>query len=255
VAHAAQPLPLTVLFEDDDLIAVSKPPGLVSHPCYKHPDGTVFNGLLWHLQGSGVHPHLLQRLDKDTSGVMLASKTMTAHARVVRAMARTGGGGLRKEYLAVVHGVPDPPAGEITLRLRRDPADSRRVVASESEGKQSVTLYEVLSASAASSDTAAGRQPREAAGGPASCVLCRPLSGRMHQIRVHLASRGWPIVGDQVYGPGEAIDVAAGRQALHAWRLAFRHPISGAPIEITAPLPPDILALIDHAGLPRPVAA
>jgi 23S rRNA pseudouridine1911/1915/1917 synthase len=243
----AQPPPLDVLFEDDHLLAVSKAAGMVSHPCYKHPDGTVFDALLRHLDGTGIRPRLLQRLDKGTSGVMLASKTMRAHAAVVRAMARRAGGGVRKEYLAVVHGVPDPASGEIALRLRRDPADSRRVAASETEGKESVTRYRVIS-----------RRDASGRGRSASLVLCEAVSGRMHQVRAHLAARGWPIVGDPVYGPEDpcaaslapsATTMEIGRQALHAWRLSLAHPVTGAPLVIAAPIPADLAALLEHLAL------
>jgi 23S rRNA pseudouridine1911/1915/1917 synthase len=244
-----QPIPLDILHEDDDLLAVSKPAGTVSHPCHKHPDGTVYNGLLWHLRGTGVHPHLLQRLDKGTSGVMLVSKTTKAHAGVVRAMGRGVAGGVKKEYLAVVHGVPEPPSGEVALRLRRDPADTRRVAASEAEGKESVTRYRVVAVSPRDSrDTA--DSPKPGAGSPpASLVLCEPLTGRMHQLRVHLTARGWPIVGDPVYGPGEIEGVTIGRQALHAWRVSLMHPITGEPLVVTAPIPPDVATLLEHLGL------
>jgi 23S rRNA pseudouridine1911/1915/1917 synthase len=247
-----------VLFEDDHLLAVSKPAGLVSHPCYKHPDGTLFDALLLHLRDTGAHPRLLQRLDKGTSGVMLVSKTMKAHAGVVRAMGRGAAGGVKKEYLAVVHGAPDPPAGEIACRLRRDPADTRRVAVSETEGKESVTRYRVVAVShrevrdagdeRESRGTAAGRRP-QADGRRASVVLCEPLTGRMHQLRVHLAACGWPIVGDPVYGPGDIEGVTIGRQALHAWRVSLTHPVTGAPLVVTAPVPPDFATLLEHLGL------
>jgi 23S rRNA pseudouridine1911/1915/1917 synthase len=223
-----------ILFEDDDLLAVDKPAGLVAHPCYKHPDGTLFDALVAHLHGTGVRPRLLQRLDKGTSGVMLVSKSMKAHSLVIRAMGR---GELQKEYLAVVHGVPEPESGEISLRLRRDPGDSRRVAASETDGKASVTRYRVAAAPA----------------GRATLVLCEPLTGRMHQIRVHLAARGWPIVGDPVYGPSSAAGAQLGRQALHAWRTSLRHPVTGAPLVVSAPIPSDLQTLLTAAGLSLPV--
>ncbi len=223
---------MEILFEDDDLLAVSKPAGLVSHPCYKHLDGTLFDALLDHLRGTGAHPRLLQRLDKGTSGVMLVSKTMAAHAGVIRAMDRGAAGGVKKEYLAVVRGAPDPPSGEIALRLRRDPADTRRVAASDTEGKESVTRYRVVAVSAR-----AVPPPLRAPHGPHAPV------------RVHLAARGWPIVGDPVYGPGDIDDAPIGRQALHAWRLSLTHPISGAPLVVTAPIPPDFTTLLEHLGV------
>lgn len=254
---------LDILFEDDYLLAVSKPAGIVAHPCYKHPDGTVYDALLRYLgraadadagsagrAGSDVHPRLLQRLDKGTSGVMLVSKTLRAHAGVIRAMGRGVAGGVRKEYLAIVHGVPEPGAGEIALRLRRDPADSRRVAASATEGKESVTRYAVIASSLAERRDVAGSRTPETERPLASLVRCEPISGRMHQIRVHLAARGWPIAGDPVYGPGELAGAPAlGRQALHAWRVTLTHPITAAPLVVTAPIPPDIIALLDGLSI------
>jgi 23S rRNA pseudouridine1911/1915/1917 synthase len=231
--HPAQELPLDILFEDDHLLAVSKPAGVVVHPAYKHPDGSVFNALLWHLRGTGFHPRLLQRLDKDTSGVMLVSKTMTAHAAIVGAMRLRPEAGVRKEYVAVVRGVPDPPSGEIVLRLRRDPADSRRMRASATEGQESVTRYATIARADA---------PRMA------LLCCDLLTGRMHQIRAHLAARGWPLVGDRVYGSAESGTLPMARQALHSWRVSLRHPATGAPLVVTAPVPDDLAALIRAAG-------
>jgi 23S rRNA pseudouridine1911/1915/1917 synthase len=234
-SHRPQALPLDILYEDDHLLAVNKQPGIVVHPAYKHPDGSVFNALLWHLQETGVHPHLLQRLDRQTSGVMLVSKSAAAHARVIRAMRLPPPAGLRKEYLAVVHGVPEPPTGEIRCRLGRDPADTRRVVVSETEGKDSTTRYARLSCSPA---------------GDLSLVHCELVTGRMHQVRVHLASRGWPIVGDDVYAalPPRACHGMT-RQALHAWRVSLPHPITNAPLVITAPIPEDMARLLAETGL------
>jgi len=246
-----------ILFEDNHLMAVSKAAGVVSHPCYKHPDGTLYNALLDYLRSTApegdpaAHPRLLQRLDKGTSGVMLVSKTMLAHAGVIRAMTKGTAGGVRKEYLAVVHGVPDPPEGEITLRLRRDPEDTRRVAASETEGKESVTRYRVL-CSRPSGERPSGLGS-QASDRSSSLVVCSALTGRMHQIRVHLAARGWPIVGDPVYGPGEFEGAPPlGRQALHAWRVSLAHPMTGAPLAVTAPIPPDLGALLDSLGLAGP---
>jgi 23S rRNA pseudouridine1911/1915/1917 synthase len=231
--HLAQALGLQILFEDEDLIAVNKAAGVVVHPAYKHPDGSVLNALLGHLRGTGIHPRLLQRLDKDTSGVMLVSKTMTAHAAVVRAMRQRPDAGVRKEYVAVVHGAPDPPEGDIALRLRRDPADSRRVLASDGDGKPSATRYETI----ARSDELR-----------LSLLRCELLTGRMHQIRAHLSARGWPLVGDRVYGNAGCDIGPMARQALHSWRVSLRHPATGAPMVIIAPIPDDMAALFRLAG-------
>ncbi len=250
VAAPARPeaMPLNVLFEDEDLLAIDKPPGTVVHPSYKHAGGTLFNALLWHV-GESIRPRLLNRLDKDTSGIVLVSKTKTAHATVIRAMRA---GAIKKEYLAVVRGIPRPAAGTISLKLRRDPRDPRRVMASASEGKDSATRYETLAASASSR---------------LALVRCELVTGRMHQIRVHLAARGWPIVGDRVYGgtwdsaslpaaasakAGARFITGVPRHLLHAWRLTLPHPVTPSPLLIVAPMPRDMESVLREHGLEMP---
>jgi len=224
---------LDILFEDASLLALNKPPGVVVHPSYKHAGGTLFNGILGYLgleARSEDAPRLLHRLDKDTSGVLLVSKSLAVHRRAQRAMTS---GQAAKTYLAVVHGSPRPREGAITFPLGGDPADRRRVAVRE-DGSPSETRYGVVASAA---ETA--------------LVECRLITGRMHQIRVHMAASGWPIVGDQVYGrAGDAF----GRQALHAWRLSLPHPVTGTPLELEAPLPGDMAGLCDGLGLPRPSA-
>jgi 23S rRNA pseudouridine1911/1915/1917 synthase len=205
-----------------------------------------------------ITPRLLHRLDKDTSGVVLVSKRKPAHAAIVRAMRA---GAVRKEYLAVVQGVPRPASGTIALRLRRDPSDTRRVAVAESEGKESVTRYETLSVSGSArpsvnptSDTG-HRTPDDDRPSALSLVRCELVTGRMHQIRVHLAARGWPIVGDGVYGCATGLKTGGPtfqRQALHAWRVSLSHPVTGVPLVIVAPVPDDMRALIEAADLRVP---
>jgi 23S rRNA pseudouridine1911/1915/1917 synthase len=208
--------PLDILYEDQQLVAINKPPGVVVHPSYKNTSGTVLNALLHRLRDRPeVRPGIVTRLDKETSGVMLVALTPGVHARLQRSA-------VRKEYLAVVRGVPVPPGGTIDLALGRDPDDRRRIVA-DVEGIPSTTHYEVVST-------------RD----DLSLVRCELVTGRTHQIRVHLAARGWPIVGDAVYG---VIDARIARVALHAWRLRLAHPVTGEPIDIEAPLPADLAAL------------
>lgn len=236
-AMRAEPRPLDVLYEDDHLLAVNKPPGLVVHPSYTHAAGTLMNAVIAHAPGAT----LLNRLDKDTSGVVLAAKGRAVHVAVQRAMGRNEVG---KEYLAAVLGKPSPVRGTIDLALDRDPWDRRRVTVRDRGGVPSVTRYERL-----------------AVAPPLSLVSCRLITGRMHQIRVHLAARGWPIVGDPTYGPARYppfADEAAGRaarafprQALHAWRLRLTHPVTGAELTIEAPPPPDLIELLDRTGLAR----
>jgi 23S rRNA pseudouridine1911/1915/1917 synthase len=208
-----------VLYEDDAILIVNKPAGIVVHPSYKRSSGTLLNVVLWRMRGrSDVQPGILTRLDKDTSGLVVIALTPAVHAAMQRDAAA---GRFGKEYLAIVAATPSPAAGTIDLPLARDPADRRRVVVFEG-GAPSVTHYEVVSSSP---------------DGTASLLRCTLATGRTHQIRVHLAAKGWPIVGDAVYGvPYAEIQ----RQALHAWRVTFPHPTSGAPIAVEAPLPDDM---------------
>ncbi len=209
---------LDVLHEDDHLLALNKPAGVVVHPSYKNASGTLLNAVLWHLRDRGdVRPGIVTRLDRDTSGVLLVSLTPGVHARLQRTA-------IRKEYLAVVAGVPSPATGTIDLPLGRDPDDRRRVIAT-ADGLPSVTHYEVLS-------SATG----------VSVVRCVLGTGRTHQIRVHMAARGWPLLGDATYGVS---DDRLTRQALHSWCVTLDHPVSGAALRITAPFPPDLEPFLD----------
>ncbi len=243
---AAQAMDLDVLYEDDDLLALNKPAGLVVHPSYKNADGTLMNGVLELAKAwpAGSRPGLLGRLDKLTSGVVVIAKRPAVHAALQRAMdARQ----IDKVYAAIVWGRPSPVRGTIDLALDRDPWDRRRITVTDRGGQPAVTKYERL---ATSSDF--------------SLVRCRLITGRTHQIRVHLSARGWPIVGDAVYGrkrkPADAESVAAAanafdRQALHAWRLSLRHPASNVSLEIVAPLPKDMRQLAAALGLPADTLA
>lgn len=243
----AEPLRLDVLFEDDHLLAVNKPPNIVVHPTYRHATGTLMNGLLWRARGwpEGQRPSIVGRLDKLTSGVVLVAKTPRVHAALQRAMAQPVSD---KTYLAVVYGKV-PQRGAIELRLARDTADRRRVVASATHGLPSLTRYQRI-----------GRTGATRSG--VALLRCRLVTGRMHQLRVHLAARGWPIVGDPVYGQPRWSRVADPelaaalrefpRQALHAWRLAFPHPLTGAAVRIHAPVPPDVAHLLRMCRLSPP---
>ena len=207
---------LSILYEDDSLIAIDKPPGMVVHPTYRNWSGTLLNGLLWHLRGrDGVQPSIITRLDKDTSGIVLVAMTPEVHAQVQRDGAA---GRVRKEYLAVVRGTQSPGSGSIVLPLARSAGDRRRVVVSPT-GQYCETKYEVLSVHGY------------------ALVRCELVTGRTHQIRVHLAARGWPVAGDATYGEAHQ---ALTRQALHAWRVALPHPATREPLEIESALPPDL---------------
>jgi 23S rRNA pseudouridine1911/1915/1917 synthase len=235
----AQSIPIEILYEDDDLLAVNKPAGLVVHPSFGNASGTLMNGLLDLARSwpAGSKPGLLGRLDKLTSGIVLVSKRTEINAAVQRAMnARR----VDKDYLAIVRGKPSPLRGTIDLALDRDPWDRRRVTVTDRGGQPSLTRYERLSAA-----------------NGFSLVRCRLITGRTHQIRVHLAARGWPIVGDATYGSSsirlkpDTTDPATEfpRQALHSWRMALRQPRTGRELVIEAPMPADMTALAAAIGL------
>ena len=258
---AAESIPLDVLYEDDDLLAINKPPGLVVHPSYKNASGTLMNGVLALARAwpAGSRPALLGRLDKHTSGVVLITKSSQVHAALQRAMdARQ----VDKEYLAVVWGKPSPARGSIDLALDRDPWDRRRITVTDRGGQPSVTRYVRLGTTggtmrATMPATMRGDKPLGLS--VFSLLRLRLITGRTHQIRVHLAAKGWPIVGDAVYGRkpsafagGDTVEIvrAFPRQALHAWRLSLRHPTGGRTMSIVAPLPVDMRALAHALGLP-----
>lgn len=248
---AAENVSLDILYEDEHLLALDKPAGVIVHPAYKHAAGTVMNALLWHARDwpKGQRPSLVGRLDRLTSGILIVAKAPSVHAALQRTM---GSGASEKDYLAVVYGRVNVARGDIDLRLGLDPRDRRRVVASATLGAPSLTRFERLSRVAA---------PRIGL----SLLRCRLATGRRHQIRVHLAARGWPLVGDPTYGQtmwSGVVDVtlaaalrAFGRQALHAWRVAFSHPITRERLVLEAPVPEDLQGLLVAAGLsirPRP---
>ncbi len=223
----AEALAIEVLYEDDELIAINKPPGLVVHPSFGNTSGTLLNGLLARAETwpPGSTPALLGRLDKFTSGLVLATKRSPIYAALQRAMAAHR---IEKDYLAIVSGKPSPIRGTIDLALDRDPWDRKRVTVTDRGGQPSLTKYERL-----------------ATCGTHSAVRCRLITGRTHQIRVHFAAKGWPIVGDSVYGGASSFP----RQALHAWRLRFTHPRTGTEMSLEAPIPADMRALADALGL------
>jgi 23S rRNA pseudouridine1911/1915/1917 synthase len=237
-------LPLAVLYEDDHLLAVDKPPGIVVHPSYRHADGTLINALLWHARAwpDGQRPSIVGRLDRLTSGIVLVAKSRTMHGALQRVLSSAAAS---KEYLAITYGRVTPARGRIDLPLGRDGLDRRRMAICRG-GSPSLTTYQRLSRAAARPEAL-------------SLVRCRLATGRRHQIRVHLAARGWPIVGDPVYGEPRWMRVADApmaetlrafpRQALHAWRLTFRHPATGAPVTVESPVPDDLAALLAETGL------
>ncbi len=229
-ALVAQAMPLAILFEDDDLIVIAKPAGLVVHPAAGHPDGTLVNALLHHCRdlpgiGGEARPGIVHRLDRDTTGVLVAAKTETALAGLV---AQFQAGTVDKEYLALVHGRPTPATGTIDTLIGRSAADRKKMSARPAHGRRAVTHYQV-----------ARRY------GDWTLLRLRIDTGRTHQIRVHLAHIGHPVVGDPTYGRHRAVP-GVSRQMLHAARLAFTHPRTGERLAFEAPLPPDFANLIEH---------
>jgi 23S rRNA pseudouridine1911/1915/1917 synthase len=224
-APQAQQMPLSIVYEDRDLIVIDKPAGLVVHPGAGVPDRTLLNALLAHSPGLAVVPRagIVHRLDKDTSGLMVVAKNVSAQADLVKQLAARS---VRRVYLAVVHGEPalggtiDVPVGR-DVRARTKMAVSRR-------GKEARTSYRV----------------RERYG-RAALVECRLETGRTHQIRVHFQHIGHPLVGDPVYRRGARQALAFPRQALHACELSLVHPRSGRAMSWRAPLPPDMQGLLE----------
>jgi len=221
-AHAAQPIALAIVYEDDALLVVDKPAGLVVHPGSGNWEGTLLNALLHHVPAlSGVpRAGIVHRLDKDTSGLLVVAKTLAAQTDLVRQLqART----VRREYVAVATG-DIARGGTVDAPIGRHPT-RRTTMAVVTTGKAARTHYEV------------GERF-----GSATLLTCRLETGRTHQIRVHLAAIGHPLLGDPAYGRKGAIPFS--RQALHAARLALVHPVTGARCEWTSPLPPDLATLI-----------
>jgi 23S rRNA pseudouridine1911/1915/1917 synthase len=247
----AQPeaIPLEILFEDDDLVVVNKPAGLVVHPAPGHQQHTLVNALLAHCQNlSGIggkeRPGIVHRLDKETSGCLVVAKNDATHRDLSRQFAaRT----MQKIYLALVAGVPRKSTGVIDLAIARHPVHRQRMSIARRQGRSAKTEYRVL-ASATSPKAAPSFQPsgspfrslsaavRFSQGG-ISLVECTLHSGRTHQIRVHLHHLGHPVLGDKLYGGKRAGDYP--RQMLHAWKLAFTHPRTGEVVAFEAPVPPD----------------
>jgi 23S rRNA pseudouridine1911/1915/1917 synthase len=242
---AAEELPLSIIFEDEHLLAINKPAGMVVHPTYRHPRGTLMNALLWHARDwpAGSRPSLVGRLDRFTSGVLIVAKSRAAHAALQRSLASSRSS---KHYLAVVYGRVNVARGTIDARLSRSRRERQTVVSDAASASPSRTVFERLHRI---------RAPRVGL----ALLCCRLLSGRTHQIRVHLTARGWPIVGDTKYGKPlwaeiqdrslSAVLQAFPRQALHAWRVSFEHPIAHTTVVCEASPPDDFQRLLNDANL------
>jgi len=235
---AAEPLklqpedvPLDILYEDDSLLILNKPAGLVVHPAPGHPDGTLVNAILAHcpnLPGIGgvQRPGIVHRLDKDTTGAIAIAKTELAHQHLqMQLKAKTA----RREYLGVVYGAPKTESGRIDLPIGRHQVDRKKmaVIPPEKGGRSAVTHWQV----------------KERLGNY-TLMHFQLETGRTHQIRVHSTQIGHPIVGDPVYSSGHSVGVNLPGQALHAWRLRLEHPVLGNWIEVTAPPPVEFTTLL-----------
>lgn len=227
----AQKVPFDVLLEDEHLLILSKPPGIVVHPASGNPDGTLVNGLIYHCReiaevGEQIRPGIVHRLDKDTSGIMVVAKTEKSHRLLADAFkART----IDKEYLALVFGDFQQSSGRIVAPIGRHPVNRQKMaVCEEGRGRYAASNWEIV----------------EKFQSGVSLLRIRIETGRTHQIRVHMASFGHPVAGDRLYGRARNTSYFP-RQMLHAHRLRFTHPISGKKLTVFAPLWPDFQGILD----------
>ena len=230
-------IPLSVVFEDDDMIVVDKSPGMVVHPAPGHFTGTLVNALLFRcpeLSGIGgvARPGIVHRLDQDTSGLIVVAKTQAAMDGLAKAFASHAN--VTKTYLAVVHGRPRLQSGRIENMIGRHPVDRKRMAIVERGGKLAITNWRVLP----------NQTIKHSNNQTISLLECRIETGRTHQIRVHMASLGCPVIGDRTYGKGtldRRLDPVPARQMLHAWKLRLWHPVKNVEMSFEAPPPPDML--------------
>ncbi len=227
----AQNIPLDIVYEDEDLLVVNKPKGMVVHPAPGNPDGTLVNALLYHCQGSlsGINgvlrPGVVHRIDKDTSGLLIVAKNDFAHLKLAEQIKEHS---FTREYRAVVHGNLREDSGTIHAPIGRSQKDRKKMAVTDKNSKDAITHYEVLARYSGF-----------------TYIKCRLETGRTHQIRVHMAYLGHPVAGDQVYGPKNTPTELHG-QCLHAGLIGFIHPRTGEYIELEAPLP-DYFTKILHA--------
>jgi len=233
-------IPLSVVYEDDDMLVIDKAPGMVVHPAPGHFTGTLVNALLHHcpdLSGIGgvARPGIVHRLDQDTSGLMVVAKSQAAMDGLVKAFASHKN--IEKTYLAVVHGRPALQAGRIENLIGRHPVDRKRMAIVPKNGKLAITNWEVLGL------TGRNQTIKPSNNQTISILQCRIETGRTHQIRVHMASLGCPVIGDRTYGKpslDKQLEPVPPRQMLHAWRLKIWHPVRNEPMAFEAPVPADM---------------
>lgn len=226
----AEDIPLAVLYEDEDVLVVDKPKGMVVHPAPGHLNGTLVNAVLWHCKGqlSGINgvlrPGIVHRIDRDTTGSLIVCKNDLAHRAIAIQLKEHS---LNRTYRAIVHGVLEAEEGTINAPIGRDERDRKRMAVNEKNGKEAVTHYKVLERF-----------------GEHTYIECRLETGRTHQIRVHMTSIGHPLLGDEIYGTRKTPFHLEG-QTLHAHRLGFIHPASGLYVEVEAPLPAYFVRLLE----------
>ncbi len=234
-ALVPEDIPLVIVHEDEHLLVIDKPAGLVVHPGAGHASGTLVHALLSHcgdsLSGIGgqARPGIVHRLDKDTSGLMIVAKTDEAHVRLSAALSARR---IAREYLAIVRGRMVPPAGDITGAIGRDPRHRKRMAVVRTGGKPALTRY----------------RTQQSWGQSATLLQCSLATGRTHQIRVHMSSKGHPVLGDSLYGGASG---RMARQALHAASLGFNHPVTDDYLEYRSGPPPDIRSLIAYLNNPE----
>ena len=249
LACRAEPIPIDVLYEDGHIIVVNKPHGLVVHPAAGNTSGTLVNALLCHCPdlgviGDAIRPGIVHRLDKDTSGTLVVAKTASAHRSLSEQFKSRS---VKKTYVALVYGQPAADSGTVSLPIGRHPVDRKRMSTVSRRGREAMTLWRVKQRFT-----------------QAALLEVDIKTGRTHQIRVHLASVGFPVVGDAVYGKRKAADrhwrnqtvsdllKPVQRQMLHARRLELMHPATGEKMVFVSPLPPDMTALIDSLKSAHP---
>lgn len=227
----AQDIPLSIVFEDDDLLVVDKPKGMVVHPAPGNPDGTLVNALLYHcgdsLSGINgvIRPGIVHRIDKDTSGLLVVAKNDFSHVRLAEQIKEHS---FTREYRAVVHGNIKQDEGTVDAPIGRNPKDRKKMAVTENHSRSAVTHYKVLERF-----------------GTYTYIKCRLETGRTHQIRVHMAYIGHPVAGDQVYGPKNTPKYLNG-QCLHAGLIGFIHPRTGEYMEFTSELPEYFQKFLKH---------